>query len=217
MDYAFIKSDLIAALKKRLSLPTPTGAKIVDLILDAMTDALKRGESVEIPGIGVLVQRTSKRSTRRAPSPPGLVGLAGPAGPENMDVSNTAPKTVRIKVLGEMSKRLNEARSARRWFTTAYFTEDGYVHPAYTSFYQRECSIDTIVAELSKEMSQRKTAAHIAMIWEGQIAKSEALSSSKIPTYAVYRGGAVEKIKLKTPLNFPAPPRMPWTIQKPEL
>jgi len=46
------KSDLIAALAAKHSLPEQQAADIVNLTFDGFTDALKNGERIEIRGFG---------------------------------------------------------------------------------------------------------------------------------------------------------------------
>jgi integration host factor subunit beta len=186
----FTRAKLITALRKKTGLPEPMGRKILEIILESMTEALKRGESADVPGIGMLVPRRSKRLSAR--------------NPKTGETLKLEPKVIPVlKVCGEMRQRLEDARRARRWFTIAYFNEAGSLCLAHQNFRQTECSIDTILQELSKQMEKHPMSAHMAMLWEGQLGRSEALSPRNIPTHAVYTGGAIEQLKIKMPLNYP--------------
>jgi len=46
------KSDLISQLAEKKKIPTKEAASIVNIILEAMTDVLAQGKSIEIRGFG---------------------------------------------------------------------------------------------------------------------------------------------------------------------
>jgi integration host factor subunit beta len=188
--HTFTRAQLITALRKKTGLPEPMGHRIVGLILESMTEALKRGESADVPGIGTLVPRRSKRLSAR--------------NPKTGETLKLEPKVIPVlKVCGEMRQRLEDARRARRWFTIAYFNPKGFLCPTHQNFRQTECSIDTVLENLSRQMREVPLGAHMAMLWEGQLGRGEALGPRNIPTHVVYAGGAIEKLKLQIPLNHP--------------
>lgn len=49
------KSELIEALAEEMQIPVREASSAVDIILDAMTDTLARGENIEIRGFGSFV------------------------------------------------------------------------------------------------------------------------------------------------------------------
>ena len=49
------KSDLVEALASEVKIPSHEASSVLTKILDAMTDALCRGESIEIRGFGSFV------------------------------------------------------------------------------------------------------------------------------------------------------------------
>ena len=51
------KSELIKALSEELNLPLATGSSIIDTILDAMTEALVKGDNIELRGFGSFTVR----------------------------------------------------------------------------------------------------------------------------------------------------------------
>jgi integration host factor subunit beta len=185
----FTKAQLITALRKKTGLPELMGRKIVELILGSMTEALKRGESADVPGIGRIVPRRSKRLSAR--------------NPKTGERLKLKPRVIPVlKVCSEMRQKLEDARRARRWFTIAYFNPNGFLCPAHQNFKQMECSIDTVLEILSKQMEKIPMGAHVAMLWEGQLERGEALSPRNIPTHVVYSGGAIERIEIKIPLDW---------------
>lgn len=52
------KSDLIEALAERRKMTQKEADLVVNLVLDGMTDALRRGERIEIRGFGSLIVKT---------------------------------------------------------------------------------------------------------------------------------------------------------------
>jgi len=178
----FTKAQLVTALRKKIELPEPMGRKILEIILGSMTEALKRGESVDVPGMGTLIPRKSKRLSAR--------------NPKTGESMKLEPHVIPIlKVFGEMRQRLEDARRARQWFTIAYFDEKKSLCPAHRNFRQMECSIDAILESLSRQMRDLPLGAHMAMFWHGQLDRAEALSPRNIPTHVVYNGGAIELTK----------------------
>ena len=61
------KADLIATLSGELNLPVREVTQIIDTILKSMTDALVRGEGVEIRGFGSFVIREYESYVGRNP------------------------------------------------------------------------------------------------------------------------------------------------------
>ena len=61
------KSELIEAMAEQLNLPSKTAASIVNTILETMTDALVRGEHVELRGFGSFTVREYETYTGRNP------------------------------------------------------------------------------------------------------------------------------------------------------
>lgn len=46
------KSDLIAQLSRKMDIPTREATSIINVLLEAMTDALVKGDNIEIRGFG---------------------------------------------------------------------------------------------------------------------------------------------------------------------
>ena len=61
------KSELIEAMAEQLNLPSKTATSIVNTILEAMADALVRGENVELRGFGSFTVREYETYTGRNP------------------------------------------------------------------------------------------------------------------------------------------------------
>ena len=61
------KSDLIERLAAKAELTRPRAEELVDFLLDNMTDALKRGEKVNISGFGTFTVSARKARTGRNP------------------------------------------------------------------------------------------------------------------------------------------------------
>ena len=61
------KADLIATLSDELNLPVREVTQIIDTILKSMTDALVRGEGVEIRGFGSFTIREYESYVGRNP------------------------------------------------------------------------------------------------------------------------------------------------------
>jgi integration host factor subunit beta len=61
------KADLIAAVAEKLKFPWGRAEVVVDHIFDAMVDALKRGEGIEIRGFGSFTIREYKAYEGRNP------------------------------------------------------------------------------------------------------------------------------------------------------
>jgi len=61
------KSELIEAMAEQLNLPSKTAGSIVNTILEAMADALVRGENVELRGFGSFTVREYETYTGRNP------------------------------------------------------------------------------------------------------------------------------------------------------
>ena len=61
------KSDLVAALAARTSIPNSRAERVVDVIFDAMTESLVAGEGIECRGFGSFSVREYKGYTGRNP------------------------------------------------------------------------------------------------------------------------------------------------------
>ena len=61
------KSDLIERLAAKAEMTRPRAEELVDFILDNVTDALKRGEKVNISGFGTFTVSVRKARTGRNP------------------------------------------------------------------------------------------------------------------------------------------------------
>ncbi|MGH9893490.1 MAG: HU family DNA-binding protein [bacterium] len=61
------KSDLIDSLATRADVPRPRAEELVNFFLDDITEALKRGEKVNISGFGTFTVSSRKARTGRNP------------------------------------------------------------------------------------------------------------------------------------------------------
>ncbi|MGI6656584.1 MAG: HU family DNA-binding protein [Desulfobulbus sp.] len=61
------KSELIEALSEKMQLPVREAAAIVNTIIETMSEALARGESIEIRGFGSFVVKEYASYTGRNP------------------------------------------------------------------------------------------------------------------------------------------------------
>jgi integration host factor subunit beta len=61
------KSELIEALSKDLSVASVIGASIINTILDSMTEALIKGDNIEIRGFGSFTVKKYKSFVGRNP------------------------------------------------------------------------------------------------------------------------------------------------------
>ncbi len=61
------KSELIEALAEKINVPIREAASITNTIIDTMSDALARGESIEIRGFGSFVVKEYGSYTGRNP------------------------------------------------------------------------------------------------------------------------------------------------------
>ena len=61
------KSDLIERLAAKAEMTRPRAEELVDFLLDSVTDALKRGEKVNISGFGTFTVSARKARTGRNP------------------------------------------------------------------------------------------------------------------------------------------------------
>ena len=61
------KSELIEAFAQNQDLPAKTAASIVNTILDTMTEALVRGDNIELRGFGSFTVREYETYTGRNP------------------------------------------------------------------------------------------------------------------------------------------------------
>ena len=71
------KADLIATLSDELNLPVREVTQIINTILKSMTDALVRGEGVEIRGFGSFSLHYRPPRSGRNPKTGGSVALPG--------------------------------------------------------------------------------------------------------------------------------------------
>ncbi len=61
------KSELIEALAEKMQLPVREAASITNTIIDTMSDALAKGDSIEIRGFGSFVVKKYESYTGRNP------------------------------------------------------------------------------------------------------------------------------------------------------
>jgi len=61
------KSELIEAFTEELNLPYATGLSIINTILDAMTEALVKGENIKLRGFGTFTVRQYDSYTCKNP------------------------------------------------------------------------------------------------------------------------------------------------------
>ena len=61
------KSDLIERLSAKAELPRPRAEELVDFLLNDVTEALKKGEKVNISGFGTFTVSARKARTGRNP------------------------------------------------------------------------------------------------------------------------------------------------------
>lgn len=62
-----IKADLVKAVADSADLPQTTAAQVVDTIIGALREALRRGERIELRGFGVFLVKNRKRGIGRNP------------------------------------------------------------------------------------------------------------------------------------------------------
>jgi DNA-binding protein HU-beta len=62
-----IKADLVKTVMQTTDLPQNKAADVVSAIIDALRDALLRGERIELRGFGVFVVKDRKRGVGRNP------------------------------------------------------------------------------------------------------------------------------------------------------
>lgn len=93
------KSDLIQRMADKLKLPTARSESIVNTVFGAMTDALVRGERIEIRGFGTFEVRSYK-------------GYEG-RNPKTGNPVQVAPKKLPFFKIGkELHERLNRSTPA---------------------------------------------------------------------------------------------------------
>ena len=61
------KSDLIEKIVQKSKLPRKRAEQVVNLLFDSMTDALARGDRIEIRGFGSFISKQYKARTGRNP------------------------------------------------------------------------------------------------------------------------------------------------------
>lgn len=61
------KAELVDSLASKVSLPRPRAEEIVNVFLDDVTEALRRGEKVNISGFGTFTVSDRKARTGRNP------------------------------------------------------------------------------------------------------------------------------------------------------
>src|SRR5688572_32588092 len=97
MQPTMTKSELIEMVSDKVKLPKGKAEQIVNCIFDAMVDALKRGEGIEIRGFGSFTVREYKSYEGRNPRTGSPV--------------HVAPKRLPFfKVGKELRERVNESR-----------------------------------------------------------------------------------------------------------
>jgi integration host factor subunit beta len=93
------KSDLIQQIAEKLKIPTARAEGIVNTVFGAMTDALVRGDRIEIRGFGTFEVRSYK-------------GYEG-RNPKTGNPVQVAPKKLPFFKIGkELHERLNRNRAA---------------------------------------------------------------------------------------------------------
>jgi len=65
-----IKNDIITAVTQAAGVPRPKATQAVETIIDALRQALTRGERIELRGFGVLLVKPRKRGMGRNPKRP---------------------------------------------------------------------------------------------------------------------------------------------------
>src|SRR2546430_385146 len=91
------KADLIAVIAEKLKFPWARAEVLVDQVFEAMVDALKRGEGIEIRGFGSFTIREYKAYEGRTPR------TAEPA--------RAKPKPLAFSRVGkELRERVNDGR-----------------------------------------------------------------------------------------------------------
>ncbi|HRC84633.1 MAG TPA: HU family DNA-binding protein [Thermoanaerobaculia bacterium] len=79
-----IKADIVNKVAEETEVPRITAAKAVDIIIEAMKDALLAGKRIELRGFGVFQVRERKKGVGRNPK-------------TGVEVAITPGKTVRFK------------------------------------------------------------------------------------------------------------------------
>lgn len=69
------KSDLIDAISTRAGLPRDTAAALVGSVFQSMTEAMERGERIEIRNFGTFVVKNYKAYTGRNPKTGAIVAV----------------------------------------------------------------------------------------------------------------------------------------------
>jgi integration host factor subunit beta len=93
------KADLIAVIAEKLKFPWARAEVLVDQVFEAMVDALKRGEGIEIRGFGSFTIREYKAYEGR--------------NPRTGETVQVKPKRLAFfKVGKELRERVNDGRSA---------------------------------------------------------------------------------------------------------
>ena len=71
------KADLISDVMERLDLGKAEAASAVNAVFDAITDALKKGEQVSVPGFGIFERK--ERAARQGRNPQTGAAISIPA------------------------------------------------------------------------------------------------------------------------------------------
>ena len=92
---AIVKSKLLKQLQKSYpNFPKKDLEKFIDIILDEIKQALKRGERVELRGFGIFSTNTQKARISRNPK-------------TDEKINTPEKKTIHFKMAKEMFKKLN--------------------------------------------------------------------------------------------------------------
>jgi integration host factor subunit beta len=95
------KADLIAAIAEKLKVPWARAEVLVDQMFEAMVEALKRGEGIEIRGFGSFTIRQYKAYEGR--------------NPRTGETVQVKPKRLAFfKVGKELRERVNDGRHGNR-------------------------------------------------------------------------------------------------------
>lgn len=93
------KTDLVNAIMDKMDANKADATRFLDAMVTVFTDALQRGDSVQLPGFGTLAP--AERAAR--------VGM-NPRTKEPIDIP--ASKNVKFKVAAALKKALNEGSEA---------------------------------------------------------------------------------------------------------
>ena len=86
-------------------------------------------------------------------------------------------------------------QDSKRWWTIAYLTREGGVHPAHpyvARVYKSEVMLlEDLVYAMTHELGHR--GAYVAGVWKGELTETDCLRGSQKPAFYVFQGGEVER------------------------